>query len=285
MLLVLLGVAGWPLARTIWFSLTDANLSNLADAKFIGLDNYLQHVDGEWYGVLADPDWWQAVRNTLRFTVISVSLEVVLGMVIALVLNQSFPGRAWVRAAVLVPWAIPTIVSARMWSWLLNDQFGMINDLLLNVGLIHAPLAWTATPELAMWSVIMVDVWKTTPFMALLLLAALQMLPGDCYEAAKVDGIHPVKVFFRVTLPLIRPALMVAVVFRVLDALRVFDLIFVLTANSRATSSMSVYARQQLFDFQQVGYGSAAATVLFFIVALLTAVYMMANRVRFDDER
>ena len=133
-------------------------------------------------------------------------------------------------------------------------------------------------------SVIMVDVWKTTPFMALLILAALQMLPVDCYEAARVDGISPVKVFFKVTLPLIRPALMVAVIFRVLDALRVFDLIYVLTSNSKDTMSMSVYARQQLVDFQQVGFGSAASTVLFFMVALCTAAYLTLGRVKFDGD-
>jgi trehalose/maltose transport system permease protein len=128
----------------------------------------------------------------------------------------------------------------------------------------------------------MVDVWKTTPFMALLILAAMQMLPTDCYEAAKVDGIHPVKVFFQVTLPLIKPALMVAVIFRLLDALRIFDLIYVLTSNSSDTMSMSVYARQQLVDFQQVGYGSAASTLLFFMVALCTVLYIGLGRVRFD---
>ena len=133
-----------------------------------------------------------------------------------------------------------------------------------------------------MIAVIMVDVWKTTPFMALLILAALQMLPTDCYEAARVDGIHPVKVFFKVTLPLIKPALMVAVIFRLLDALRIFDLIYVLTSNSRDTMSMSVYARQQLVDFQAVGYGSAASTLLFLTVALCTVLYITFGRVRFE---
>ena len=134
----------------------------------------------------------------------------------------------------LVPWAIPTVVSARMWNWMLHDQFGVINDMLLRLGLIvGARSPGRRTPDTALWAVVMVDVWKTTPFMALLILAALQMLPGDIYEAARVDGVHPVRVFFRVTLPLIRPALLVAVMFRALDALRMFDLVYVLTANSR----------------------------------------------------
>jgi trehalose/maltose transport system permease protein len=135
-----------------------------------------------------------------------------------------------------------------------------------------------------MWAVIFADAWKTTPFMALLSLAALQMLPSDCYDAAKVDGINPIKTFFKVTLPLIRQPLMVAIIFRSLDALRVFDVIYVLTSNSEATMSMSVYARQQLVDFQSVGYGSAASTVLFFIVALLTIGYIGLGRVKLAED-
>jgi len=282
MLIVLAMVAGWPLLRTIWFSFTDANLSDLGSAQFIGFANYLEYYEGEWYGVLADGDWWNAVYNTLYFSVISVSLEVIFGLVVALVLNASFKGRSLVRAAVLIPWAIPTIVSARMWGWMMNDQYGILNDMLMRIGLISEPLAWTANPDLVMISVVMVDVWKTTPFMALLVLAALQMLPGDCYEASRVDGIHPVKVFFKVTLPLIRPALMVAVIFRLLDALRIFDLIYVLTSNSKDTITMSIYARQQLVDFQNVGYGSAASTLLFFMVALCTVLYITFGKVRFE---
>ena len=284
MLFLLLLVAGWPLLRTIWFGFTDANLSDLTQWKFVGIANYLANEDGKWVGLLVDPEGWRAVWNTVYFAVISVSLETVLGMIIALVLNASFPGRAIVRTAVLIPWAVPTIVSAKMWSWMLNDQFGIINDALMKLGLIAHPLAWTANPDLSMIAVIMVDVWKTTPFMALLLLAGLQMLPSDCYEAARVDGINPIKVFFKVTLPLVRPAVMVAVIFRALDALRIFDLIYVLTSNSKDTMSMSVYARQQLVDFQQVGYGSAASTLLFTTVGLLIVLYMVVGRVRFDKE-
>jgi trehalose/maltose transport system permease protein len=193
-------------------------------------------------------------------------------------MNAAFPGRGLFRAAVLVPWAIPTVVSAKMWQWMLNDQFGVVNDALLRLGLVDTPIAWTADPDLALWSVIMVDVWKTTPFVALLVLAALQMLPRDCYEAAKIDGVHPVKVFFGVTLPLIKPALVVAVTFRLLDAFRVFDVVYVMTGNAEATKTMSVYARQQLVDFQDAGYGSAAATLLFMIIAVLTALYLVAVR-------
>jgi trehalose/maltose transport system permease protein len=279
MLFVLGLVAGWPLLRTIWFGFTDANLSSLTASRLVGLDNYLIHEDGEWFGLLVDRDWWAAVYNTLWFTVVSVSLETVLGMIVALVLHSGFKGRGLVRAAVLIPWAIPTVVSAKMWSWMLNDQFGVINSLLMKSGLIDVPIAWTANPDTAMWAVVMVDLWKTTPFMALLLLAGLQMVPADCYEAARIDGVNPVRTFVKVTLPLIKPALVVAIVFRALDALRVFDLVYVLTSNSRSTMTMSVYARQQLVDFQEVGIGSAAATLLFLVIAIATTVTLMAGRV------
>ncbi|PIP97747.1 MAG: ABC transporter permease [Rhodobacterales bacterium CG18_big_fil_WC_8_21_14_2_50_71_9] len=281
MLVVLFLVAGWPLIRTIWFSFTDASLTNIGEYNFIGFDNFY---NSEWGGLLSDPDWWRAVWNTLRFAVISVSIETVLGLIVALALNVQFPGRGWVRAAILIPWAIPTIVSAKMWSWMLHDQFGMLNDLGMRLGMLAEPVAWTASPDTAMMAVIMVDVWKTTPFMALLILAGLQMLPSDCYEAARVDGIHPVRVFFRVTLPLVYPALMVAVIFRALDALRIFDLIYVLTSNSKDTMTMSVYARQQLVDFQDVGYGSAASTMLFLIIAGLTIAYITLGKVKLGGD-
>jgi trehalose/maltose transport system permease protein len=280
MLAALAMVAGWPLARTIWFGFTDADLNHLDAYNFVGFENYLARFDDEWFGVLADPQWWGSVWNTLWFALVSVSIETVLGMVVALTLNATFPGRGLLRAVVLVPWAIPTVVSAQMWNWMLHDQAGVVNAALLGIGAIAQPIAWTADPQTALWSVVMVDVWKTTPFMALLLLAGLQMLPHDIYEAARLDGVHPIRVFFRITLPLIRPALMVAVIFRGLDALRVFDLIYVLTSNAPSTMSMSVYARQQLVDFQEVGYGSAAATLIFLVIAVLTVVYLTVERVR-----
>ena len=277
MLLVLAAVGGWPLLRTIWLSLTDSELSRLDDYAFIGLENYI----GE-YGLLASADWWQAVANTLLFTGLSVSLETLLGLGVALLLNQPSRLRTLLRAALLVPWAIPTVVSAKMWSWMLHDQFGIVNHQLLALGLIATPLAWTADPQLALFSIVLVDVWKATPYMALLILAALQMVPVDCYEAARVDGVPHWQVFRRVTLPLILPGILVAVVFRTLDALRVFDLIYVMTSNSRDTQSMSVFVREQLIDFGLVGYGSAAASCLFFMVALLSIVAMGLMRKSFE---
>jgi trehalose/maltose transport system permease protein len=284
MLVLLALVAGWPLIRTIWLGFTDANTLQIGDAKGVGFDNFLIRRDGHWYGVLADPVWWRAVKNTLVFTVFSVSTETVLGLGVALVLNRSFPGRGIVRAAILIPWAIPTVVSARIWGWLLNDQYGFVNHVLMSLGLIDHAIAWTADPSMLMTSVVLVDVWKTTPFMALLILAALQMLPKECYEAALIDGTHPIKVFWRVTLPLIRPALMVAVIFRAIDALRVFDVIYVLTGANERSMTMSIYARQQLFEFNQAGYGSAVSTLLFFIIALATILLLVATRVRLTED-
>ncbi|MDR6101136.1 trehalose/maltose transport system permease protein [Agrobacterium larrymoorei] len=287
--LVLALVAGWPLVRTVWFSLTDASLTNLSDAEFVGLKNYLSWItlsSGRtvYRGLLADPVFWGAAWNTVKFTILSVSLETVLGLIVALVLNAEFKGRGLVRAAILIPWAIPTIVSARMWSWMLNDQFGILNDMMLSLGLISQKIAWTANPETAMTAVLIVDVWKTTPFMALLILAGLQMVPKDMYEAAKVDGIHPIKVFLRVTLPMIRPALMVAVIFRMLDAMRVFDLIYILTPNNAQTRTLSVLARENLFDFDKFAYGAAVSTMLFLIIASITIVYMWLGRVNTDGD-
>ena len=274
MLVTLAAVAGWPLLRTVYFAFTDATLFDLDYYQFIGLLNFRF--------IATDPDWWRAVWNTLFFAIVSVTIETVLGLVIALTLNARIRGRGPLRAAMLIPWAIPTVVSAQLWGGMLHDQYGVINEVLLRLGVISTPWAWVADPALALWSVVAVDVWKTTPFMALLLLAALQLVPRSVYEAARIDGLGPVGIFFRITLPLIRPGLMVAVLFRTLDALRVFDLMYVLTGNSPATASMSVYARQQLVDFQDVGFGSAASTFLVLVVAACAALIITAGRVRFD---
>jgi len=288
MLVVLFLVALWPLGRTIWFSFTDANINNLSAAKFVGLENYF----GE-YGLFANPnytdgffasDWGVSILNTLKFSLVSVTLETMFGLGVAMLLNQDFKGRTFVRTAVLVPWAIPTIVSAKMWGWMLHDQFGIINQWLVNTGIIATKIAWTAQPEFALWTVVAVDVWKTTPFMALLILAALQTLPKDCYEAAQVDGVHPLRVFWKVTLPLIRPALMVAVIFRLLDALRVFDLIYVLTSNNNSTISMSGYVRREMVDNGYMGYGSAASTALFLIIGLCTVVAIKVSRMKLGED-
>ena len=284
MLVALHVVAAFPLMRTIYFSMTSTTLSNLYGGEWIWFNNYLSIRTLEsgrviYRGTLVDPAWWNAVWNTVRFAVVSVAFETVLGLMVALVLNAEFKGRGFVRAAVLIPWAIPTIVSAKMWAWMLNDQFGIINDILLTLGLIERKIAWTANIDTAMTAVLIVDIWKTTPFMALLILAGLQMVPRDIYEAAKLDGISRVKVFFRITLPLIRPALMVAVIFRIMDALRVFDLVYVLTPNSASTKTMSVISRENMIDFDKFAYGAAQSTLLFAILAIFVSLYIWLGRV------
>ena len=289
MIIALFCVAAWPLLRTIYFSFTNTSLTNLYGGEWIGFDNYLQRRELSsgrvvWRGTLADSGWWNAVWNTVRFSVISVLFETVLGLMVALVLNAEFKGRGWVRAAILIPWAIPTIVSAKMWAWMLNDQYGIINDIFIRLGFIERGIAWTASIDTAMTAVLVVDIWKTTPFMALLCLAGLQMIPRDIYEAARIDGVHPIKVFWKITLPLVRPALMVAVIFRMLDALRIFDLIYVLTPNSKATKTMSVISRENLIDFDKFAYGSAQSTLLFAIIAIFVSLYIWLGKVDLSGE-
>lgn len=289
MLIALFCVAAWPLLRTIWFSMTSTSLDDLYGGHFVGFYNYF-HVQKmpsgavSYRGTLVDPAWWNAVWNTVRFSVVSVTFETILGLCVALALNAEFKGRSLVRAAILIPWAIPTIVSAKLWAWMLNDQYGIINDILVNLHLIDHKIAWASNPDTAMVAVLMVDIWKTTPFMALLCLAGLQMVSRDIYEAARIDGIHPVKVFFKVTLPLIRPALMVAVIFRMLDALRIFDLVYVLTPNSSATKTMSVISRENMIDFAKFAYGASQSTLLFAILAVFVSLYIWIGKVDLTGE-
>ncbi len=288
MVLLMLVVAVWPLMRSIWFSFTDININDISAAEFVGWENYF----GD-YGLFFNPneeggfwagDWGISIRNTFSFAVVSVILETLTGLGVALLLNQEFKGRAFVRTAVLVPWAIPTIVSAKMWGWMLNDQFGVINTYLVGLGIISQKIAWTAEPSYALWTVVLVDVWKTTPFMALLILAALQTVPKDCYEAARVDGVHPLRVFWKITLPLIRQPLLVAIVFRLLDSLRVFDLIYVLTANGSTTISMSGFVRREMVEYGNMGYGSAASTSLFLIILLTAIIFLKLARVKLSED-
>jgi trehalose/maltose transport system permease protein len=290
MIAALAFVAAYPLLRSIYFSFTDTTLTSLYTGQWVGFDNYLNWrtlPSGRtiYRGTLVDPAWWNAVWNTVRFAFVSVSIEAILGLMVALVLNANFHGRGLVRAAILIPWAIPTIVSAKMWAWMLNDQFGIVNDMLFNLGLISEKIAWTANVDTAMWAVLMVDIWKTTPFMALLCLAGLQMIPRDVYEASKIDGVHPIKVFFKITLPLVKPALMVAIIFRMLDALRIFDLVYVLTPNSAATKTMSVISRENLIEFDKFAYGSAQSTLLFLMIALFVTLYIWLGKVDLSGDK
>lgn len=274
-LLLLSLCAGWPLFRTIFFSFTDATLENIQEADFVGLSNFID--------LCRDHDWWKAVQNTVVIAFISVPLETFLGLIVAMILQKNFKGKGWMRAVVLVPWTIPTIVSARMWAWMLNDVYGIINDLLMRMSIIDAPIPWIASNSLSIFSIILVDVWKTTPYMALLLLAGLQSLPQDCFEAAEVDSIPMRRTFFKIVLPLMRPTIIVAMIFRMLDAIRIFDLVYILSSGSSSTATMSVFARKQLVDYGDVGYGSAAATALLFFIAFLSVMYISFNRKKLQN--
>ncbi|MDR1362334.1 MAG: sugar ABC transporter permease [Holosporaceae bacterium] len=267
--------AGWPLLRTVFFSFTNATLDHLSGASFIGVDNFLS--------LARDRDWWKAVRNTFLIAGISVPLETIFGMMVALILHQNFRGRGWMRAIVLVPWTIPTIVSSRIWAWMLNDVYGIINELLMRVSIIDAPIPWIASTSLSITSMIVVEVWKTTPYMALLLLAGLQAMPQDCFEAAAVDGVPFRKIFKSIILPIMKPTIIVSVIFRALDAIRIFDLVYILSSGNNANATMSVYARRHLVDYADVGFGSAAATALLFFIAFLCVLYVSFNQRKLQD--
>ncbi|AAS81970.1 MULTISPECIES: carbohydrate ABC transporter permease [Thermus] len=265
-LLVVVLVAGYPLAQVFYWSFFKADIAFVEPPEFVGLENYAY--------LFQDPDFRQALWNTLKFTVVSVSLETVLGLAIALIIHSNFRGRGLVRTAILIPWAIPTVVSAKMWQWMLNDVYGVINVLGVKLGLLSQKVAFLARPELLLPSIIAVDVWKTTPFMALLLLAGLQMIPEELYEAASIDGASRWQQFWSITLPLLTPALVVALIFRTLDALRVFDVVFVMSGVNPATRTLAVYNRQTLVDFQDLGYGSAISVAILVIIFAFVLLYM-----------
>ena len=220
-----------------------------------------------------DDDFIEAIITTVIFTVISVALELLIGLFMAMVVNSKFRGRGAMRAVMLVPWAIPTVISARLWELMLKDtSAGIFNKILLDLNAIDAPLAWLSDPSLQIPTAIIVDVWKTAPFMALLLLAGLQTIPGDLYEAASVDGASPIRRFFSITLPLLRPAIAIALIFRTLDALRVFDLFNVLFG--RQQLSMATYNFETLVSNQQDGYASAISVIIFIFISIFAFMYV-----------
>ena len=265
---VILFVAAYPLARTFYDSFTDATFGQVT--HFTGWTNYYNLIHDKYpYG-----GWWASVRETFEFAVITVVFEFVLGMVIALVVNSNFKGRGAMRAAMLVPWAIITVVNAQMWKLMYNDTYGVFNDILQKLHIISSPVAFTVDHPLA--SVVAIDVWKTTPFVALLLLADLQVIPSDIYEAANVDGASKWQQFWRITLPLLRPAILVTLIFRTMDALRVFDVFYVLFGARPDTQTMAIYDQQTIVNFGNVGYGATISVAIFIILALVIAIYMKA---------
>jgi len=265
-------VAIYPLGKTVYQSFTNQQfLAGITPTKWIGLDNYSQ----VWH----DPNWKHAVILTLKFTVITVSFEFVLGLIIALVVNSSFKGRGVMRAVMLVPWAIPTVVAAKMWQWMLDDTFGVVNDLGVRTHLLSHSQAWISNPATSLGAVCAVDIWKTTPFVALLLLAGLQVIPTDLYEAADVDGASKLQQFWRITLPLLKPAILVTLIFRTLDALRVFDVFYVFFGNRLDTQTMAIYIQSTIIGDGNVGLGAAASVFMFLIIALFVVIYVTFMRV------
>lgn len=272
--LIVCGIALYPLAQTIYLSFTDANLHE-AESNWVGLRNYERLWESDLFR--------HAVGNTIKFTVVSVFFETVLGMIIALTINSNFKGRGLVRTSMLVPWAIPTIVSAQMWAWMYNDVYGVFNDLMVKrLGILDEPIAWIGEPSTSLWAIVAIDIWKTTPFMTLLLLAGLQIIPGDVYEASTVDGASKWQQFWQITLPLVRPALVVALIFRTLDAFRVFDVIQVTNAYSPQTMSVAVFAQQQ-FSKRASGFGMTAASSVFILVVIMAMVAVYTRLVKVEE--
>jgi ABC-type sugar transport system permease subunit len=278
-LLVTAAIAIFPLAWTVWESLHrhDLRLPWLG-RPFVGLANYAE--------ILADRRFWGAMLHTAFFTAASVALELGLGLVLALAMNRAFRGRGLVRAAVLVPWAIPTVVAGLLWRFLFDSQAGIADAALLRLGLLDRPLVWFVRPATAWVPVILADVWKTAPFVALLLLAGLQTIDPALYEAAAVDGAGAWRRLRAITLPLLRPVLLVALVFRTLDAFRVFDLIYVLTGGGpgTATEPIALYAFNRLFADLRFGYGAALSVIVFAVTMLLAVLYIRALGSGLEEE-
>ncbi|MDO4619285.1 MAG: sugar ABC transporter permease [Lachnospiraceae bacterium] len=267
-LIVLAVIAVYPILRTFYLSFHEMNLKRPQSGfPFIGFQNYMK--------IFSDARAGTDILFTVKFTVTTVLLEMVIGFAAALIMNRAFKGRGIVRAAILVPWAIPTSVSAMMWKFIYNDQYGMFNDILYRFGIIKAYKAWLSTASGSFMALVITDVWKTAPYMALLILAGLQMIPGELYESAKLDGANAIQRFWNVTLPLAKRSLLVALLFRTLDAFRVFDLISVLTGGANGTESIAVYSYKQLMTFLDFGYGSALAVLIFLIVFAISVVYMI----------
>jgi trehalose/maltose transport system permease protein len=274
-LLVVAFVAIYPLGYTVWQSFTDAQfLGGLEPTKFIGFRNYSD--------LIHDTIFRNAVWETVKFTLITVVFEFVLGLAIALVVNSGFKGRGVMRAVMLVPWAIPTVISAQMWKWMYDDIYGVINDLGVRLHLISHHVAFISQPSTALASVASVDIWKTTPFVALLLLAGLQVIPRELYEAAEVDGATKLQQFRRVTLPLLRPAILVTLIFRTLDALRVFDVFYVFFGSRLDTQTMAIYDQNTIVSTGDVGYGAAISVAIFLIIGLFVVIYVTFIKVEAD---
>ena len=274
-LLLLLFVFAYPIGRAFWLSLFVQNLGTQLQPEFAGFDNYVRMV--------GDGRFWQSFWITTVFTSASVILELLLGMGTALVLHQAFQGRSLVRTAALIPWALPTALIGLAWAWIFNDQFGVVNDILLRLGLIDTGINWLGDPILAMIAVIVADVWKTTPFISILLLAGRQSIPDDLYEAHAIDGATAWQSFWRITMPLLMPQILIAVLFRFAQAFGIFDLIAVMTGGGPggATEVVSLYIYSTVMRYLDFGYGAALVVVTFLLLVLAVAIAsFLLNRIR-----
>ncbi len=272
-LIVVLGAIGYPLLRTLYLSFTDSRLTGLSQVpKWVGLGNY-QHA-------LSSPDFQAAAWHTAYFVLVSVGLELILGVLVALLLNQKFVGRALVRLLLIVPLALPTIVNAMMWRWIYNPEFGAFNALLTQLHLIGDYRSWLGEPGLAMNMVIVADVWKNYPIITLVVLAALQFIPKELLEAAAIDGAGAWTRFWRITWPGILAALSVAMVLRTIEAVKVFDIIYVMTRGGPAdsTKTLSFLVYQEGFSFLRLGSAAAYAYLVVLVSVLLIGLYIVLLR-------
>jgi multiple sugar transport system permease protein len=265
-LLLLLFVFAYPILRAFWLSVFTRNLGTELQPVFSGLDNYVR--------MAGDGRFWQSFSATAVFTTASVLSELLLGLLIALVLNQAFIGRGIVRTTAILPWALPTALIGLAWAWIFNDQFGVVNDILRRLGLITTGINWLGDPTLAMGAAIFADVWKTTPFISILLLAGLQSISADLYEAYSVDGANPWQSFRNITLPLLLPQILIAVLFRFAQAFGIFDLIAVMTGGGPggATEVVSLYIYSTVMRYLDFGYGAALVVVTFLILIAAVAI-------------
>lgn len=265
----------WPLIELMVLSLKHKVILFEID-RWAGLENY-QYLLGK------DARFWGALGNTLYFTVYSVGLELVLGLMFALYLRFGKES-AWIKVILLLPWAIPNVVSARLWQWMLHPEVGIINHILLTLGWINEPVLWLSDPTLALNAAILADIWKTTPLITLLLFAGLQRIPETILSAAKVDRTPPVRFLFYILLPQLNPMLMTAMILRGLDAFRVFDVIYVMTGGGPAnsTETLSIYAYRTYFQSLQFGYGSSIALTQVILMLAMTWIIMNAFSSKWD---
>jgi multiple sugar transport system permease protein len=278
-LLILLLVYAYPILSAFVMSLFTENLSTNLEPVFTGFSNFSR--------MAQDGRFWQSLWNTAIFTTFSLVAELVLGMIIALALDQAFRGRGWVRTIAILPWALPTALIALAWRWIFNGEFGVWNDILLRLQIIGDPVNWLGDPNWAMVGVIAADVWKTTSFVAILLLAGLQSIPQDLYEAHAIDGASPWQSFRQITLPLIAPQILIAMLFRFAQAFGIFDLIQVMTGGGPggATEMVSLYIYATVMRYLDFGYGAALVVVTFLVlIAVVALAGLYLSRLRASTE-